>query len=581
MTSKGPMPGPTYAFHSHSLEMEAARLERERGSPRRSLTARNTSHSSERHSPPPRRSESVLTSGPKRDSRFASLGQTPVLNPSPNNIPAHWNGVNYNTALLPHFSQMQRQHRRQESNDSLFSRADSVVSVPDANAGRKQGNFMAREPAQLPDGVPSRPPQSVLKGSHGPRKGHKRQNCVRISIHPPITFGGPVFSPMAEEPEEHEQGPGGNPRPGVAANNMTSISNVSTLAVDRYSGQDMSRPPSYRRASNSSPGRKRKQHVRAGSGDAGKQKVLPGLVTSMPIRKVSLSRTPSPDRSPAVWTATHPAPSPTMHENAPVQGGGQRISAVRGPRSQPRKAGPNNNKGNPIQRVLTENAASPPSSTVPSRKSSNNSKDAEKSQPALHRGESNATDKSTRIDREAMEDLEVVSGPQTSQETLAPEGPSVKKTPSTRSENIVTIWEDHNLERSPVKQTSTEVVELQGDVAFDDVLAKNGNVIDKDNSNDSDNDNDNDENNNNNNNNEDNTDNKPQTSAVIERHRSTGGLEREPSMNNLEEIKQPVRAASQRTGKPEIMTPAKKALGLGIETGTPRSLYDGSGFLKE
>lgn len=550
LSSKSPMHGSSYAFHSQSLELEASRLERERGSPRRSLTARSTTNSMERVSPPPRRSESVLTNGPKKDSRFASLGNTPVLYPSPNNIPAHWNGVNYNTALLPHFSQMQREHHRRESNDSLFSRADSVVSIPDGGPGRKQGNFYVRE-TQLPDGPPRGPPPSVLKGGSGPRKGHKRQNCVRISIHPPITFGGPVFSPMAEEPEEHE-GPDGQ-KPGVSTN-MTSISNISSVSVDRYSGQDKTRPPSYRRTSHHSPTRKRKQHSRAGSGDVSTSKTLPGLVTSMPSRKASLSRTPSPDRSPAVWSVTNHAPSPTMHENLPAQGG-QRISAVRGPRSQPGKTAGNNT----IQHILTENTtSSPPSSTTPSRKSSNTSRDTDKSQPALQRGASNVTDKSTTIDRDAMEGLEVVSGPQTSQESLVPEAPGVKKTPSTRSDNIVTIWEDQKLERMPAKQSSTEVIELQGDLAFDDTKDKN----------DSDDDDD-DENNNN------------QSNTGIERHKSTGGIKSESSMTDLDKIKQPARAASQRSTKPEPITPAKKAMGLGIETDTPKSLYDGNGFLKE
>ena len=558
LSSKDPMQGSSYVYHSPSLELEASRLERDRGSPRRSLTARSTSHSTERVSPPPRRSESVLTNGPKRDSRFASLGNTPVLHPSPNNIPAHWNGVNYNTALLPHFSQMQQKHRRQESNDSLFSRTDSVVSIPDSGPGRKQGNFYVQE-TQLSDGTPRGPPPSVLKGGHGPRKGHKRQNCVRISIHPPITFGGPVFSPMAEEPEEHE-GSDGSQRSAVpSTTNIGSISNISSVSVDRYSGQDKTRPPSYRRTSHHSPTRKRKQHSRAGSGDVNMNKTLPGLVTSMPTRKASLSRTPSPDRSPAVWAATNPMPSPTMHENLPTQGG-QRISAVRGPRSQPRKAPRNNN----IQRVLTENTtSSPPSSAPPSRKSSNTSRDSEKPQPALQRGESNATDKSTTVDRDAMEGLEVVSRPETIQETLVPEAPGVKKTPSTRSDNIVTIWEDQKLERTPAKESSTEVVELQGDVAFDDTK-------DKDNSRG-------DENKNNYNNNDDNN----QTNSGIERHKSTGGMKSEPSMTDLDKIKQPARAASQLSNKPEPVTPAKKAMGLGIETDTPRSLYDGNGFLKE
>lgn len=155
----------SYPLPSNSLELEAQKLESERLSPRRSLTTGSQSNSMERISPPPRRSESVLTNGPKRDSRFASLGNTPVLHPSPNNIPAHWNGVNYNTALLPHFSQLRgpsgHQHRRQESNDSLFSAADSFASASEGPS-RNPGGFYVRE-TPLSDGTSRGPPPSVLK----------------------------------------------------------------------------------------------------------------------------------------------------------------------------------------------------------------------------------------------------------------------------------------------------------------------------------------------------------------------------------------------------------------------------------
>ena len=553
--SKGPIQG-SYAFPSNPLELEAHKLERDRTSPRRSLTTGSQSHSMERISPPPRRSESVLTNGPKRDSRFASLGNTPVLQPSPNNIPAHWNGVNYNTALLPHFSQLRRpsgrQHRRRESNDSLFSAADSFISTSEG-PGRKGGSFYVRE-TPLSDGPPRGPPPSVLKGGSGPRKGHRRQNCVRISIHPPITFGGPVFSPMVEEPEEGD-GPGSQKSEvsELSTANISSFPSISSVSVDRHGSQDRSRS-SYRRPSYHSPTRKRK-HARTDSGDPGVNKTLPGLVTTLPTRKASLSRTPSPDKSPAIWSAANHVPSPTTHENSPAHGG-PRISAVKGPRSQPGKTSRNS-----TQRPFAENTTIAPPSISPSLKPSNSNRESQsqKSSPALQPGTSNATGRSTMVDRDAAEGLEVVSGPQPIK-TLAPEPCGVSKTPSTRSDNIVTIWEDKKLERTPAKPSSsscpTEISELQGDIVFDNSSRSNNSSSSNSGSN-------------------------VNHNTRVERHKSTGGIKSESSENMLDEIKKPARASSQRSTKPELSTPVKKAVGLGIGAATPGSLYDGDGFLKE
>lgn len=543
----------SYALPSNSLEPEAQKLERERLSPRRSLTTGSQSNSMERISPPPRRSESVLTNGPKRDSRFASLGNTPVLHPSPNNIPVHWNGVDYNTALLPHFSQLRgpfgHQHRRQESNDSLFSAADSFASASEGPS-RNPGGFYVRE-TPLSDGTSRGPPPSVLKGGTGPRKGHKRQNCVRISIHPPITFGGPVFSPMAEEPEEGDaQNSQKSEAPELSTSNISSFPSVSSVSMDRHGSQDKNH--SYRRPSYHSPTRKRK-HNRADSGDPGVSKTLPGLVTTLPTRKASLSRTPSPDnKSPALWSAVSHVPSPITHENSPAHSC-PRVSAVRGPRSQPGKASRNS-----IQRPITENTSDPSPTASPSLKPSNSNREPplQKPSPTLKRDTSNATDKSTTVDRDATEGLEVVNGSQPTK-PLAPEYCGVNKTPSTRSGNIVTIWEDKKLERTPGKRSSSscpeELAELQGDVVFDNSTnnsnSKNGRNI--------------------------------SYNTRIERHRSTGGIRSESCENMLDEIKKPARAASQRSTKPELLTPMKKAVGLGIEAITPRSLYDGDGFLKE
>lgn len=167
----------SFAFPSGSLEWEGHRLERDRTSPRRSMTARSPSHSMERISTPPRRSESVSANLPRKDPRFTSLGNAPVMYPSANNIPAHWNGINYNSALLPHFSQMQRPSNsslRRESCDSFFGSTDKLVSVPEG-PGRKATSFFVHETPLSADGQPRPPPPSVLKGGNGPRKGHRRR----------------------------------------------------------------------------------------------------------------------------------------------------------------------------------------------------------------------------------------------------------------------------------------------------------------------------------------------------------------------------------------------------------------------
>lgn len=534
-STKGSLQG-SFAFPSGSVELEGYRLERDRTSPRRSLTARSPSHSMERISPPPRRSESLSSSATKREPRFASLGNTPVLYPSANNIPAHWNGINYNTALLPHFSQIRRpsvhRHRPRESTDSLFSSTDNLLSVPDSSPSRRSSNVIVHETPLSADGLPRLPPPSAMKGGNATRKGHRRQNCVRISIHPPITFGGPVFSPMAEEPEEHE---GADSRRSevseLSATNLSSLPSVSTISIDGQNHHDRSRPPSYRRVSNRTSPNKRK-HARTGSKDTGNAKALPGIDTSLPARAASLSRTPSPDKSPPVWTSTTQAPSPSTRENPPTPGE-PRLSAVKGPRSQPGKQAKNTQRS-PMP--LAENPAAPPPSTSPNPRPNNPNRDP-KSNSTVTRGSSNATENtSSTPDRDGAEGLEVVNGPQPTR----PLSPScgVNKTPSTRSGNIVTIWEDTKLdtklERTLTKKSSasasSEAIELQGDVSFNQ----------------------------------------------IERHKSTGRIKEPEGKDN----NKPSRTASQRSTKQELTTPVKKTVGLGIGAATPGSLYDGDGFLK-
>ncbi|OJJ83116.1 uncharacterized protein ASPGLDRAFT_459678 [Aspergillus glaucus CBS 516.65] len=531
----------SFAFPSGSVELEAYRMERERTSPRRSLTARSPSHSMERICPPPRRSESLSSTAPRRDPRFASLGNMPILYPSPNNIPAHWNGINYNSALLPHFSQIRRssvrQHPPRESTDSLFSSTDNLLSVSESPS-RRSSNVVVHETPLSADSLPRLPPPSALKGGNGPRKGHRRQNCVRISIHPPITYGGSVFSPMAEEPEEHDGAASRRSEVSeLSATNMSSLPSISTISIDRQNHHERSRPSSYRCASYRTSPPKWK-HARTGSKDTGNTKNLPGIDTSLAAREASLCRTPSPDKSPPAWSASHQAPSPSTRENPPTPGE-PRVSAVKGPRSQPRKPVKNTQRSS---MPLAENSTSPSPSTSSNSRQNSLNQNSQKSSSTLNRGNSNSTNNTSTInDQDAAGGLEVVSGPQPTR----PLSPScgVNKTPSNRSGNIVTIWEDTkidtHLERTPTKQSSVsapgEVIELQGDVSFNQ----------------------------------------------IERHKSTGGI-KEPEGKDTHNDKPP-RAASQRSTQPELMTPVNKIVGLGIgaTAATPGSLYDGDGFLKE
>ena len=505
--SKSSLEG-TFAFPP---EFEGHRLEPDRTSPRRSMTARTASHSMERVSPPPRRSESLSANPPRK---FGSRGNTPVLYPSANNIPAHWNGINYNTALLPHFSQMRRaslnERRQKEASEPYFSSSDALASS---------------------DGPLRAPPPSVLKGGNGPRKGHKRQNCVRISIHPPITFGGAVFSPTVEEDPGELEG-SENRRSEVSelsSTNMPSLPSVSTVSNDDYNFQDRSRPPSYRRTSYNKNSPKKRKHAR--TEDTNNDRTLPEIDTDIPSRQASLSRTPSPDKSPPAWMTPIHEPSPTMRENQPAPGS-HRISAVKGPRSQPGKPA-----GNNVQRSsmpLGENTVGSPTSS-PHQRSSWEPQQQKPSQP-LQRGDSNVTNQSSLPDRDAAEGLEVVSGPEPIR-PLSPPSCGVSKTPSMRSGNIVTIWEDAKLERTPTKFSASscpgEVIELQGDLA--PTTANNEN-----------------------------------DESTIARHKSTGGIK--------EDDKSVPRTCKQQE---TVTTPVKKTVGLGIGAATPGSLYDGDGFLKE
>jgi hypothetical protein len=410
-------------------------------------------------------------------------------------------------------------HRRDGSNGDPFYSGGTFIH-PQASARRSNGLSKAPLP-------------SALKNGSGPRKGHRRQNCVRISIHPPITFGGPTFSPMAEEPEELEELAMTNRGSLVRRSDLTLVSplnsSVSSVSGGRYSYQDASQqrhsayhlPPygqHHRAARNSRPSSSyrnpssQRRHRRTQSADAMPTsttrvpnsnrsstntnphhstttiKSLPDLLTSLPPTTVaSLSSTPSPEKKPPVWMAPPPplpnntyASSPTTYENASP--GSPRRSAVKGPRNQPGKSTPRSSvRSIPPDDGFKASSAPTGGAWGADAGAQSMSRVSGMSTDSLHRAKS----------------------------VGASTAPGEPRDPHSGS---MPIWEDAKLERHPTTKSTVSIVsqvdgpaELQGDV---------------------------------------------------------------------QQKRTPARKSRQFT------TP-KKAIGLGIGAATPGSLYDVDGFLKE
>ncbi|KAI3074901.1 hypothetical protein CBS147353_5432 [Aspergillus niger] len=510
-----------FVFPSSSgTAWEAQRLESPRSSPRRSLTTRSPNHSSERISPSPRRSESLTDNKAKRDSSLwvkpLDLSRPPSLNPVPNG------------ALVPHFSQMQRRSmysdQRKELDPFYNVMSNSVMStdprLKPSSTGIPDGPLLGPNSHLKP------PLPSALKGSSGTRKGHRRQNCVRISIHPPITFSGPVFSPTAEEPEETEEIDTSRAQvPNSSISQISLQSNGSGLSVSRFSQDEQQKenprvteitaePP---RNSQAGPP---KLSVNSPT-DAGErtlsimdmEKSLPDLVTTLPPPKIdtSLSKTPSPEKNSPVWMIPHYNSSPTGFENSSNPGSPRR-TAVKGPRQPPPRSTARSSfrSLNP----LDDNAMT--QSSPPMRHSRGPSMGKE---PVRNAAESPLRPKNDPQNMVAPRyhgsPHQIVSPIRHSQAQLWRPAAAVPKPPTANSGIIVPIWEDRASEPKG-----------KG----------------------------------------------PRTSSVLS-----------PSEHSA----QVGRAKSHRlkpgpgSARHGFRTPTKKPVGLGIGAATPGSLYDGDGFLKE
>ncbi|KAL3458538.1 hypothetical protein BJX64DRAFT_221269 [Aspergillus heterothallicus] len=553
-----------FIFPANSPARKGQRIESERASPRRSLTACSPTRPSERISAPPRRSESLSSKQSKDETRpYLDMDRIPPLNTT-----------SRNTALLPHFSQMQRHSMHgspRRDNDPFYngtSPSQSLTYNPHA-PGRRASSFLPQDMTPHNSSSQSKPPlASALKGS-GHRKGHRRQNCVRISIHPPITFAGPAFSPMVEEPEEIEDVDMRRSKiSDVLNSNVSRNSSVSAMSTtnrnsvldDRPISRIIESPIDTQQESTGSPVKKPKRNKQPESTSISAtnsttatttvtvaEKALPGILTSLPTTtdRDSLSHTPSPERNPPVWKVPYQR-SPTQLENSPAPGSPRR-SAVMGPRNQPGKPArnsyqsliPSEDKSSPSSQTRRQ-----PQSTNPARPPRNHStKDSSRSpsaQYSLRRVKSEAREQTQtpslnqsrkRASHYTLSSTSSIPQSQTMQ--------SPQKAPGTHISAVVPIWEDQKQPR-PRSQSRS-----QGQSASAPRRSTVSLVYDP-----------------------------PSLKPT-----AAGTSETSPQRNQADRM---ARMSSYRN-RQGCVTPARKTVGLGIgaRATTPGSLYDGEGFLKE
>lgn len=495
--------------------------------PRRSMTTRCSSNTSELSSIPSRRSEDLSSNPHTRHTSLRGGAQGAISKHS------SWRLSGSQAASLPHFSPFPCHtvyEGEQQDNDPFYgSSAQPLESIyrNGSPAPNPTGILTPQSPMQRSSLSIRGPPPSALKSGNSQRKGHRRQNCVRISIHPPVAFGGPTFSPtVEEEPEEldemeeldlRESAINGPPK----TQPQTPISTTSPFSTrNKYGSRRTKLAPGSlgplaeepQPSCNKSPCKKRKLAlVEPTDTDplVEKNRALPEITTSLPSSTViSLTHTPSPERNPPVWAVSENTASPT-YENSPSTGSPRR-SAVKGPRSQPRRA----TRSSTVTAEPTEHVGK--STGSPGRQPFVTA--TQKSKDSLYRNKTDAGNRSYRRYRD-------------SQDTLASDLGSSIDPSSKRSSTIkdrVTIWEDVTRGRSPPKPSpSVNIVEATA-------------------------------------------------SSKSSRPRSFSKDDQPPS--RMPSQRAPPTPTSARCG---LTTPTGKGVGLGIGCTTPASLYDGDGFLKE
>ncbi|KAL4790008.1 hypothetical protein BDV19DRAFT_350346 [Aspergillus venezuelensis] len=367
-----------FVFPPNSPARKGRRVDSERSPPRRSLTACSPTRSTVRISPPPRRSESLSAKQSLENAQkpYLDLDHVPPLRITPRN-----------SSLLTHFSQMQRHSMHdgpRRDNDPFYNGTGPASNqrYTAYNPGRRASSLMTQGASSQSLNSHPKPPLASAMKSSGHRKGHRRQNCVRISIHPPITFAGPTFSPMVEEPEESEEEvveldirqSGVSDLSATSVSRDSSVSAISTTQRSSTLGPQTDRPTSRivevpndtQKESSGSPVKKKRQAQRGSVSAAEKEKALLSLVTSLPANTEddSISHTPSPERNPPAWKVSDYQGSPTTIEDS-IAPGSPRRSAVMGPRNPPKPV--RNSYQSLISSEDTSKQTSSPPSTRPSR----------------------------------------------------------------------------------------------------------------------------------------------------------------------------------------------------------------------
>lgn len=534
-------------------------------SPRRSMTtvSRNPSNASNQPNDLPRRSESLSSTAPQRNSSLR-VGTPGSMAAYQNGSRSSWRSPTSNLAHAPYVSQYPQQpppvyESEQFENDPFYGGSPaSTGTLFSVGSPSQPTGYMPQSPLQRSSLSIKGPLPSALKNSNSQRKskGHRRQNCVRISIHPPMSFGGPAFSPtVEEEPEDldameevdlRESTINGTskPQPSMPANTPSPLTLSKRGSGSRRTKPVISAPSSLGPLAEEpqptlhtrTPSKKRKKAPTDNLDDTpvmAKGHVLPGLFTALPpAREVVLSHTPSPEREPPAWSVGE-APSPTTRENASgISTGSPRRPPLKGPRTQPGKPGRRNSTHAPQPKPM-EPLMGPTSPTGLPVVTGTQGSDWRKSTNSPQRGRTDTVTGSLRKDSDTRGCWE--NGLDSSMRPMSP----VYGHQVSNVRDKVTIWEDANRSASPPKLAATQFgagYTFQLDTNLSPIHAKNS----------------------------------------IPRTLSKSGNQSPVRMHSH---RAPPTPTSVRRG---MTTPTGgKGIGIGVTCATPVSLYDGEGFLKE
>ncbi|KAJ6155762.1 hypothetical protein N7470_006328 [Penicillium chermesinum] len=478
-------------------------------SPRRSNTttmSRNVSNASSRLSiiGAPQRTDSVSSSTvgryPSVRSGTSGSGKAPQKSGR-----ISWRNSGSHMGFVPELSQFKQVHSSQEgpSEDDPFTGdspqlngAQFTMCSPRQATGSAPPSPMQRSNLSL-RGAPH--PPSAMKSSNTKsqrRKGHRRQNCVRISIYPPMSFGGSACSPtVEEEPEDLDEMEEVDLRESSV---NTPFATTFSEEPQNTAGTGVAKKPNETETPK-------------------KESKLSDVFTSQsPTENLRPVESPSGENAP-MWSIPE-LPSPIHELQLPSANGSPR-RGVKGPRKQPeRNVLTNSTRSPPNPREQLMGLGSPGS--LPLITGTQGS-DWRKSMDSPSKNGS--PDRSHRRSRDSHASVASVKGP------------SPKYTRKGSVKDRVTIWEDANRSGSPPKPPATHVV---GAYLW------------------------------------------PEKNSPSSQSSTPRSLPKAPFSSPSHRPRGvPPTPTSGRRG---MMTPTGKGLGIGVGvTGTPASLYDGDGFLRE